>query len=41
MTTTILALTVAIDNLVRFRLMPGQLFYSDEEPPLSDGISFD
>ena len=40
MTTKILALTDALGNLVRFRLMPGQRFDSVEVPPLIDGIAF-
>ena len=41
MTTKILALTDALGNLVRFRLMPGQRFDSVEVPPLIDGLDFD
>ena len=41
MTTKILALTDALGNLVRFRLMPGQRHDSVEVPPLIDGIAFD
>lgn len=41
MTTKILALTDALGNLVRFRLMPGQRFDSVEVPPLIDGLKFD
>ena len=41
MTTAILALTDALGNLVRFRLMPGQRHDSVEVPPLIDGIAFD
>jgi transposase len=41
MTTKILALTDALGNLVRFRLMPGQRYDSVEVPPLIDGIYFD
>lgn len=41
MTTKILALTDALGNLVRFRLMPGQRFDSVEVPPLIDGLEFD
>ena len=41
MTTKILALTDALGNLVRFRLMPGQRHDSVEVPPLIDGITFD
>ncbi|MEG3159483.1 IS5 family transposase [Sphingomonas sp. LB2R24] len=41
MTTKILALTDALGNLVRFRLMPGRRFDSVEVPPLIDGIGFD
>lgn len=40
MTTKILALTDALGNLVRFRLMPGQRFESVEVLPLIDGIAF-
>jgi len=41
MTTKILALTDALGNLVRFRLMPGQRYDSVEVPPLIEGIAFD
>lgn len=41
MTTKILALTDALGNLVRFRLMPGQRFDSVDVPPLIDGLEFD
>ncbi|GLJ00545.1 hypothetical protein Sbs19_43630 [Sphingobium sp. BS19] len=41
MTTKILALTDALGNLVRFRLMPGQRHDSVEVPPLIDGVAFD
>lgn len=41
MTTKILALTDALGNLVRFRLMPGQRFDSVDVPPLIDGLQFD
>ena len=41
MTTKILALTDALGNLVRFRLMPGQRHDSVEVPLLIDGIAFD
>ena len=41
MTTKILALTDALGNLVRFRLMPGQRHDSVEVPPLIDGITVD
>ncbi len=41
MTTKTLALTDALGNLVRFRLMPGQRHDSVEVPPLIDGIAFD
>jgi transposase len=41
MTTKILALTDALGNLVRFRLMPGNRYDSVEVPPLIDGIAFD
>ena len=40
MTTKILALTDALGNLVRFRLMPGQRYDSVEVPPLIEGIAF-
>jgi transposase len=41
MTTKILALTDALGNLVRFRLMPGQRFDAVDMPPLIEGLSFD
>jgi transposase len=41
MTTKILALTDALGNLVRFRLMPGQRFDAVDVPPLIEGLSFD
>ena len=41
MTTKILALTDALGNLMRFRLMPGQRYDSVEVLPLIDGIAFD
>ena len=41
MTTKILALTDALGNLVRFRLMPGQRHDSVEVSPLIDGLTFD
>ncbi|MEH3099985.1 IS5 family transposase [Sphingomonas adhaesiva] len=41
MTTKILALTDALGNLVRFRLMPGQRYDSVEVPSLIEGIAFD
>lgn len=41
MTTKILALTDALGNLVRFRLMPGNRYDSVGVPPLIDGIAFD
>ena len=41
MTTKILALTDALGNLVRFRLMPGNRYDSVDVPPLIDGIAFD
>ena len=41
MTTKILALTDALGNLVRFRLMPGQRYDSVEVPPLIEDIAFD
>ena len=40
MTTKILALTDALGNLVRFRLMPGHRFDTIGVPPLLDGITF-
>jgi len=41
MTTKILALTDALGNLVRFRLMPGNRYDSIGVPPLIDGLTFD
>ena len=41
MTTKILAMTDALGNLVRFRLMPGQRHDSVEVPPLIEGVAFD
>ena len=41
MTPKILALTDALGNLVRFRLMPGQRHDSVEVPPLIHGLAFD
>ena len=41
MTTKILALTDALGNLVRFRLMPGHRYDSIGVPPLIEGIIFD
>jgi transposase len=41
MTTKILALTDALGNLVRFRLMPGQRFDAVDAPPLIEGFSFE
>ena len=41
MTTKILALTDALGNLVRFRLMPGNRYDSVDVPPLIDGVAFD
>ena len=41
MTTKILALTDALGNLVRFRLMPGHRYDSIEVPPLIENIAFD
>lgn len=41
MKTKFLALTDALGNLVRFRLMPGQCFDSVDVPPLIDGLEFD
>ena len=41
MTTKILALTDALGNLVRFRLMPGQRFDAVDVPPLIEGLSFE
>jgi transposase len=40
MTTKILALTDALGNLVRFRLMPGNRFDSIGVAPLIDGVVF-
>ena len=40
MTTKILALTDALGNLVRFRLMPGNRYDSVEVPPLIENIEF-
>ena len=40
MTTKILALTDALGNLVRFRLMPGQRFDTVGVAPLIDGVAF-
>jgi len=40
MTTKILALTDALGNLVRFRLMPGHRFDSIGVAPLIDGVMF-
>ena len=40
MTTKILALTDALGNLVRFRLMPGQRFDSIGVAPLIEGVAF-
>ncbi len=40
MTTKILALTDALGNLVRFRLMPGNRFDTVGVAPLLDGIEF-
>jgi transposase len=40
MTTKILALTDALGNLVRFRLMPGHRFDSIGVPPLIDNLEF-
>jgi len=40
MTTKILALTDALGNLVRFRLMPGHRFDSIGVAPLIDGVVF-
>jgi len=40
MTTKILALTDALGNLVRFRLMPGQRYDGIGVPPLIDGVAF-
>ena len=41
MTTKILALTDALGNLIRFRLMPGQRYDSVGVPPLIEDIAFD
>ena len=41
MTTKILALTDALGNLVRFRLMPGNRYDSIGVPPLIEGVTFD
>ena len=41
MTTKILALTDALGNLVRFRLLPGNRFDTVGVPPLIDGLSFE
>ena len=41
MTTKILALTDALGNLVRFRLMPGNRYDSIGVAPLIKGIAFD
>jgi transposase len=41
MTTKILALTNALGNLMRFRLMPGNRYDRVEVPPLIENISFD
>ena len=40
MTTKILALTDALGNLVRFRLLPGHRFDSVGVAPLIDGVEF-
>ena len=40
MTTKILALTDALGNLVRFRLMPGQRYDGIGVPPLIEGVAF-
>ncbi len=40
MTTKILALTDALGNLVRFRLMPGNRYDSVEVPPLIKEVTF-
>ena len=40
MTTKILALTDALGNLVRFRLMPGNRFDSVGVAPLIEGVAF-
>jgi len=41
MTTKILALTDALGNLVRFKLLPGQRFDTIGIEPLLEGIEFD
>lgn len=41
MTTKIMALTDALGNLVRFKLMPGQRFDAVGVPPLIEGLCFD
>jgi hypothetical protein len=41
MTTKIRALTDALGNLVRFRLMPGQRFDAVDVPRLIEGLSFE
>jgi len=41
MTTKILALTDALGNLVRFRLVPGNHYDSVDVPPPIKGIAFD
>jgi hypothetical protein len=41
MTTKILTLIDALDNLVLFRLMPRQRFDAVDVPPLIEGLSFD
>ena len=41
MTTKLLALTDALGNLVRFRLMAGMRYDSVDVPPLIEGIAFD
>ena len=41
MTTKILALSDALGNLVRFRLLAGQRYDTGGVPPLLAGISFD
>ena len=40
MTTKILALTDALGNLVRFKLLPGQRFDTVGVPPLIEGVEF-
>ena len=40
MTTKLLALTDALGNLVRFRLMAGMRYDSVDVPPLIEGIAF-